>query len=188
MAIISKAPPWETFYHEVEALFDGDLDIDVMRSYSEKEKRIVIYVQNNEKYKILTRYMPAKKIFGGVEILIDLVPADTKDANGNAQEDMKKLFAGNGNVSRVETQGFPSGLVTYVAFKNDVVQFYDDNLADINRNKSMLMETIARDVLSEPIDGVYFCTDSDSKNTFTTFTSLSADLFNKMFEAKDNKI
>lgn len=184
MAIISKAPPWETFYHEIEALFDGDLDIDVMRSYSEKEKRIVIYVQNNEKYEILTRYMPTKRNFGGVEVLIELVPADKKEVKNNTQEDMKKLFAGNGNVSRVETLEIPGGSVTYVAFKKDVVQFYDDNLADINRNKSMLMEAVARDVLNEPIDGVYFCTDSNKENTFT---SISADLFNRMFEIKTDK-
>ena len=34
--IISKSPPWETFYNEVVVLFDNDPDIDVMRQFSDK--------------------------------------------------------------------------------------------------------------------------------------------------------
>ena len=37
-----------------------------------------------------------------------------------------------------------------------MVQFFADNLADINGNRSTLFETIAAEVI--PLDGVFYCT------------------------------
>ena len=47
----------------------------------------------------------------------------------------------------------------YVVFKNRVVQYWSDNLGDINGNTSTLYENIARDVFGET-DNVCFNTDT----------------------------
>lgn len=162
MPAIKKSPPWETFYHEVEMLFDGDPDIAVMRQYTDTKKTINLYVETDEKYRLLLKYLPDVKKFGIVDVYLNVIPANARPES-TPQEDMKTLFGNNKKVSKVQTVGIPGGEVTYVAFRNGVAQFYDDNLADLNRNKTMLMETIARDVLKLPIDGVYFCTDIPEK-------------------------
>jgi len=159
MPIVKKSPPWETFFNEVSALFSGDPDIDVMHQYTEDKKQINIYVRNDEKYLLLQKYLPESKLFGTVNVLINLIPANGKPKARSAAEEMKILFGDNKAVSRVITKDVTGGNLTYVAFKNGAVQFYDDNMADLKGNKTMLMESIARDVLNLPIDGVYFCTD-----------------------------
>lgn len=164
MPAITKSPPWETFYNEVEALFEGDTDINVMRQFTEGKKQINIYVENDKKYLLLQKYLPSEKRFGAVIVFINLIPANKELKNSTTTEDMHTLFDNNKNVSVVETKGVPGGELTYVAFKNGVVQFFDDNMADLNRNKTMLMEDVARDVLNVPIDGVYFCTDMPAKS------------------------
>jgi len=47
--------------------------------------------------------------------------------------------------------------LTYVLFKNKVVQYFIDNIGDYNGMKSTLYEDIARDIF-EDVDGVFFCT------------------------------
>lgn len=143
-------------------LFDGDPDIAVMRQYTDTKKTINLYVETDEKYRLLLKYLPDVKKFGIVDVYLNVIPANARPES-TPQEDMKTLFGNNKKVSKVQTVGIPGGEVTYVAFRNGVAQFYDDNLADLNRNKTMLMEAIARDVLKLPIDGVYFCTDIPEK-------------------------
>ena len=52
--------------------------------------------------------------------------------------------------------------LSYVVFKNRVVQFFADNLQDVNGNITTLYETIAKDVFGE-IPGICFCTDTKEK-------------------------
>jgi hypothetical protein len=47
-------------------------------------------------------------------------------------------------------------------FEKKVVQFFNDQLDDINGNKSTLYQDIAKDVF-EKHEGVYFCTAADGK-------------------------
>jgi hypothetical protein len=48
-------------------------------------------------------------------------------------------------------------MLTYVAFKKEVVQFYADNLRDPNGFKSTLYQDIAEDVFGEK-NNVCYCT------------------------------
>ena len=52
--------------------------------------------------------------------------------------------------------------LSYVVFKNRVVQFFADNLQDVNGNITTLYETIAKDVFGET-PGICFCTDTEEK-------------------------
>jgi hypothetical protein len=49
--------------------------------------------------------------------------------------------------------------ITYVIFKKEVVQYYDDNLGDAHGNRTTLYEQIANQIF-EDREGIYFCTDN----------------------------
>lgn len=51
---------------------------------------------------------------------------------------------------------------TYVVFEKEVVQYWNDNLADYNGLTSTLYQDLAKEIFEDAnLDGVYFCTDED---------------------------
>jgi len=48
--------------------------------------------------------------------------------------------------------------VDYVVFRNEVVQFFNDEMGDPNGLKSTLYQDIAKDVFADK-DGIFFCTE-----------------------------
>ena len=73
-------------------------------------------------------------------------------------------FEGNPVVTQVRqvSKGLFKDLA-YCVFSKEVVQYPIDNLADINGNRSVLMEDIAREILTDA-NGVYFCTSAGRAN------------------------
>lgn len=156
MARVKLSPPWDTYYQEVNELFKDDPYVNIL--YDEDEKRIKLYVSDASKADALTQILPEKKEFGGVTLYIEVVPPNK--AFTSSDEDLfSRAFDCNKAFAYVKTVSFPfmSGGFTYVVFKNKVVQYYTDNLGDIDGFTSTLYENIARDVLDE-INGVYYCT------------------------------
>ena len=49
--------------------------------------------------------------------------------------------------------------MSFAVFAKEVVQYYNDDLTDINGLKSTLYEDIARDVFD--IDGINYCTSKE---------------------------
>ena len=151
--IFGKAAPWYTFGREIEALFRDDPDVNV--EVNDYCWDIKLYVDNAEKAEALTQIMPTKKMFGNITVTISVIPANL---NNESKIDLfQKAFKGNPVLSYIcpSTTSFAAN---YVVFQNKVVQFFDDNLGDVNGNTSTLYEDIARDVF-EDCDGIFFCTD-----------------------------
>ena len=70
-------------------------------------------------------------------------------------------FEGNPALSYIVRGSLPMvDMNVYVVFKNKVVQYFNDNLMDINGFCSTLYENIARDIF-EKMDGVFYCTDCE---------------------------
>lgn len=153
---VKLSPPWIIFYNEIEALFKEDPDIRI--EYDDDEKIISLYVDNEAKAEALTKLLPIEKIFGGVTLQIRVIPAngffDTKASLFETAFDGNPIFT-----HMVNVEGIFANTLSYMVFRKEVVQFYTDNLGDIDGLKSTLYEDIARDVFSNP-EGVYFCTDS----------------------------
>ena len=158
MARFKKSAPWITFYREIAELFKHDDEVKVV--YYEDDNRIKIYVENDEKAAALEKVLPVKKVFGNEVLYIEVVAANKTDlgditvgdlwytiADGNAAFDSIQIFGGVFNV-------------TYVVFAKKVVQYFDDNLGDVNGKCSTLYQDIAKDVF-EPQEGVFFCTNSN---------------------------
>lgn len=170
MARIGLSSPWVLFYHEVEAFFKNDPEINVV--YNEEENFLKLYVDNQVKADALMNLMPQQKEFGSVTLPIIIIPSNEKVTFHApfAKADTKNLIAaaleGNNILSAIYETTLFSHPITYVVFKPQVIQYFTDSLADINGLCSTLAQEIAKDIFTE-IDGVYYCTDKVKHDTIT---------------------
>ncbi len=169
---LKLSPPWVTFVNKLLALFGQDPEITIKVINDD----VKIYVDNEEKAFLLTKLLPFKVDFGNYSLSILVYPpnlatdeqkfssklkltAEIENLPLDRQFDL--IFAKNPVYSfshRVEGLFFND--IVYVVFKNEVVQFFNDNLNDIYGNVSTLYENIAKDIFKY-IDNqvVFFCTD-----------------------------
>jgi len=162
MAKLNMSPPWELFYRRVNALFKRDPYVHVI--YDNDENVIKIFAEDSKKAEALTEIMPESKTFGNVTTKIEVIPANSGRnlAYGENDNLLEIAFAGNDMVSFVEkVQFFAGGEVTYVVFKNEVIQYFSDNIGDYYGVTSTLAQDIAKEVFAD-MAGVYFCTNLPS--------------------------
>lgn len=153
------AAPWLTFYNEVKALFEEDPEVKV--TFDEEKYELALYVENARKADALTQLMPEEKAFGNVKVKIKVVPSDGAQTKLDL---IREAFYGNPVLSYIWQAKTPFGdEFDYVVFENKVVQFYNDNIRDVNGNKSTLYEDIARDVFGEDFN-LCFCTEAKDRN------------------------
>ena len=74
----------------------------------------------------------------------------------------QKAFSGNPALSYTASYNTPFGHVTYIVFQNKVVQFFNDQMNDINGNKNTLLQDIAPEVFGTE-HAVYYCTEAPVK-------------------------
>lgn len=151
--------PWYFYYRELKVLFGEDPEVKVV--LDEGEMEVKLYVSNDRKADALQQLLPAKKDFGNVTLKVTVVPAN------DGQTGMTKLFEdaflGNPVLSDLVHLDTPMGSFDYAIFRKEVVQFFNDDLSDINGNCSTLYQDIARDVFDEDT-GVFFCTEVTDRN------------------------
>ena len=83
--------------------------------------------------------------------------------SNNINNPIEQLFctAFNRNPAFVFTksiQGIFSNNITYVVFRNKVVQYFDDDLSDIYGQCSTLYQYIAKNIFVD-MESVFYCTD-----------------------------
>ena len=163
MAIIKKSAPWVTYYREVNELFKKDKDVFVV--FDEENVELKIYVKDQIKANAIQYLMPTEKEFGNVVLKIDVIPANGKELREVNTSNIVTIacdaFRDNDAVYMVTDVRAVFDLV-YVIFRKEVVQFFDDNIGDINGNCSTLYEVIARDVFKDI--GIKYCTDCGKEN------------------------
>ena len=147
---LDLSAPWFTYVKEIEALFGNDPDISM--SFDEEHLDLYLYVHNHDKADALTKLLPSVKTFGNIAMKIAVF--NTNDGEDDPVIFLKRLFQDNRAVVGFETT--PKG--TYVVFRKEVVQFYNDQLDDVHGNKSTLYQEIAKDIFGG-VQGVYFCTE-----------------------------
>lgn len=163
MAIIKKSAPWVTYYREVNELFKKDKEVFVV--FDEENVELKIYVKDQIKASAIQYLMPTEKEFGNVVIKIDVIPANGKELREVSTSNIVTIacdaFRDNDAVYMVTDVRAVFDLV-YVIFRKEVVQFFDDNIGDINGNCSTLYEVIARNVFKDI--GIKYCTDCGKEN------------------------
>ena len=160
MARLKLSPPWIRLYKEIDALFSGDDDILVV--YDDENIEVKLYVQDLNKADALASVLPATREFGGAKLRITVIPPNedmrtTIPSLNNEESVFRTIFANNANVNSTRTINTPFGVITYVVFQKEVVQYFEDNLSSYYGICSTLYESIARDVFVET-NNVFFCT------------------------------
>ena len=166
------SPPWCTYINELTVLFGEDPEINI--KYDNFERKVRLFVSNQEKAEALCTLLPMCKYYGNIDLMIDVIPPNGEKCYIGSCKDIKSVyeaaFKGNPVFSFVyEVQGIFSNNIVYVVFKNKVVQFFNDNLNDIYGNISTLYQEIARDVFEHDIhdedepNNVFYCTDTEGK-------------------------
>ena len=113
--------------------------------------------------------LPFEKEFGNVTLDIIIIPSNHNAVEKvdltTAKEYFEAAFENNPVFAFTHVvQGIFTNTLTYVVFKNRVVQFFADNLNDIHGNISTLYQELAKDVFNKDvIPGVLFCTDIEEK-------------------------
>ena len=145
-------------------MFDGDPQIACnVRVDSGEEPILALDCNNGDKVTALLQILPTEIVFGNIplHILVDGLPSNR--AFKTKKELFETAFSGNPAfayaVCPVE-EGATWFDMTYVVFKNHVVQFFNDNLNDCHGVVSTLYEDIARDILTgDAVQRVHFNTD-----------------------------
>ena len=158
MAILKLSAPWQIYYKELCELFKYDDEVRIV--YDTDEQVINIYVENIAKADAMAAVLPMEKEFGAITVQINVIPANptfkkAKSMRGTIYED---LFRGNPIVDDIVTiEGVMTNPITYVIFKKEVVQYYNDSLSDAHGMCSTLYQDIAKRVLDAG-EGIFFCT------------------------------
>ena len=172
MAKLGLSSPWVLYYKKVDAMFKYDDEVHVL--YDEDKMELRLYVEDTIKAAALEQLLPTAKGFGNLELKITIIPANDDlpyDAHLKAAytlpDDPETLFNMAFRDNEVFSYSktikfiFDGAPLTYIVFAKEVVQYFDDNLGDINGICSTLYQNIAADIF-QPMNGVYYCTDIDN--------------------------
>ena len=155
MPKVNLSTPWVTYSRQIKALFSKDPEIKI--SYDDENLVLKLYVDNTEKAEALSKILPYEVAFGNVILKTEVIPAN--DLNDSMSELFRKAFKGNPIVKDIETvEGVFTNPLTYIAFENRVVQYWNDDLGDLNGLCSTLYQDIAKEVFSD-CTGICFCTE-----------------------------
>lgn len=157
MAKLKLSPPWSIFYDEISAMFKLDPEVKVVMD--EDNKIVYVFVNNDEKSAAIREILEQERKFGRITLNVQVPPPDGaenyKFPNGVAL--YTAAFKNNPRLSYVQPKTSIFDTSFYVVFKNEVVQYFNDDISDINGNCSTLAEDIARDIFVGNLPN--FCTD-----------------------------
>ena len=158
------SPPWITYIHKIQALFDGDPQIACnIKADNGGEPVIALACNNGDKVVALQQILPTEVMFGNIplHIVIDGIPSNR--AFKNKKELFEVAFEKNPAFAYAVSpadDGYAWFSMVYVVFKNCVVQFFNDNLNDCHGVISTLYQDIAEEILTgDAVNGVFFNTD-----------------------------
>ena len=152
--------PWETYRKMLEGFFDFDEDVIVNKIVTQNgEKHIPIEVSNHKKFLALDKILTKKVVYGDTIVVIDLYDEENGETNDITMEVIKAAFESNFMVDKFVTNTDDAGTDhNYVVLANDeLVQFFNDNMADYYGNTTMLPEEVAKIIFNTPWN-IQFCT------------------------------
>lgn len=170
MAKVNLVAPWDEYYNKMVAFFKDDPYVTVLYDDNE-EKHIKLLVNEPFKAEALFRLIKNELDFGGVKLFVSVISANDvpQDVTSYFKRmsvcddyDIRYTHALNDNdlYAYIKTiKGMMGFDAVFVVFKKKVIQYYNDNLGDLNGMKSTLAENIARDIFV-PHNGVFFCTNT----------------------------
>jgi len=154
---VGLSAPWTTLYKMIYVMFKQDPEVEVTFEDNGETKNIKIRVSDLDKAEALEKILPCSRVYGNITVYITVIPPNNLTASVTSM--FETAFKGNPALSYVHTST-DKGLynMNYVVFQNKVVQFFNDELDDVNGMCSTLYQDIAKEIF-ENRDGVFFCTD-----------------------------
>ena len=170
MALLKLSAPWYIYYKELCVLFYEDREVRIV--YDSDAQVINIYVDNQAKADAMTELLPAVKDFGSVQLEINVIPSNIAKFKTSRLIDFANLFERNPIVDNIITVDMMTNTITYIIFRKEVVQYYNDDLGDANGVCSTLYQDIASRVF-EKKEGIYFCTNVKDINKISTSCTIN---------------
>ena len=157
MAKLKLSPPWSIFYDEIRAMFLKDPEIKVVMD--EDHYTVHVFVNNPQKSAAIAKILEQEKKFGRITLKVQVPPPDGAMTYQfkDGVELYRAAFENNPRLSYVQPKSSIFDTSFYVVFVNEVVQYFNDDISDINGNCSTLAEDIARDIFVGDLPN--FCTD-----------------------------
>lgn len=150
--------PWVDFYRKIQMLFEQDPEVETV--FDEENNEIKLYVEGARKADALMMLLPTEKVFGNVTVKITVIPANNGEMT--KADALREAFIGNPALSYVIEIPSVFGTFNYAVFQNKVVQYFNDDMRDINGNRSTLYQELAKEVFGYDTD-ICFCTEAASE-------------------------
>lgn len=156
MSNLKLISPWYEYYAKVDALFKEDPEVKAV--FDEEELVLKLYVDDASKAEAIAQLLPEQEEFGNVLMRIEVIPPSFSNDKLSL---FKRAFHGNPafiDVKTVQTPFAPDQ--HFVIFAKRVVQYFNDDIRDLDGIRSTLYQNLAEEVLRGEILGeVRFCTE-----------------------------
>ena len=142
MAKLNLSAPWDLYYEEIKCFFAED---ELTHVVYDRDKYIInIYVEDGEKATALDQLLIEEVHFGDITLSIDVIPANEdgfSDKEFKGMELFEKALGSNANFRFAQTVKLLfNNPLTYVVFKDEIAQYYTDDLGDWNGFRSTLYQ------------------------------------------------
>lgn len=160
---LKLSPPWTTYENEINTMFRDDFDVIV--DDMDDDYTIKLRVEKADKAAALSKLLKPTVTFGNITVNVIVVPANENEKTTVDVDSMKvtELYntALKDNMAFEEiiemAEGVPFAM-NYVVFRNQVVQFYNEDLSDPLGMCSTLYQTIADHIFNRDLYPIFFST------------------------------
>lgn len=152
-------PPWVGYANKFDQMFGKDPQLHI--KFDDENCRLKVLVDSQKKYEALKELLPSKVSFGNIDMYIDLIPSNAMVGKSDIASLFADAFEDNPVLEDIiEIPGVFNNKLTYIVFKKEVVQYWNDNLGDPHGLVSTLYQDIAKDIFVG-LDGVNYCTNPE---------------------------
>jgi len=157
MLKLSLSSPWDNHYKMVYQLLSRDPEIRVSSDLTEPTEgcyNFNILSNNTAKLKALRKVLRTNITFGNVILRMTFIDTNNAQNLGDDKEgeviptidDWNTAFTGNELFCQIKTVGKGLYTLNYAIFAHEIVDYFSDDLTDINGYAHMLPAQIAKEI------------------------------------------
>lgn len=175
---ICLSPPWWTYFHLIKNTIGADKNLEIPLMYEDGDiYRIDVFSSKLDRAKALAGIISRDKVIGNITVRVrvflkgETTPIDPPDLPEGADplaftQEMIETALGK-NPLFVTTHTPPWLVNLFVEFKNDIVQFWNDDISDYYCNAKFIADDAFMEVMNhEYYDAVFIGGTTSSKICF----------------------
>lgn len=151
------SPPWHIYANYIKSIFQKDPEVTIIVPEETEKSEFVITIKCTNKIKTfaISELLANEIQMGNITVIINCVYTGSTQVDYNV---LNAALSNNPEVSEIVKETSAMMIEnTFCVFKKNVIQFFDDNIGDINGNFSGLAEDISRQIFNKET-GVFYCT------------------------------